>query len=351
MAEPTEKPSLFWRLLRFIFHILILAWILGALFLFFSPGFVPHLTVEAAFLARLYESVRVGFIQIPQTIVFVASFIWAIAEPIFQDMESDLGRPIIPSQDEITPDILPSGSLPNISIYGYFALRIALFFTAIEFAMFFLVMLFGGRVEQQTPIGFPSVTPARATLAFWTVILGFAYMLCQSSFEVGIFSGILTLIIIVLLIRYPIAATLPLWFAENILGLHPRMLAGLPRLVMEAIGPLPNFFQKKIATEDSESQERTTCRNHRRNEKRTKTDRDDTKNEKSDRPPDDRRAAYEHACNVFELKPDEFDVGQLRKRYKEVMMKVHPDQKGSTIFTRMAQEAYERILAYHGWRQ
>lgn len=351
MAEPSEKPSLFWRLLRFIFHILLLAWILGALFLFFSPEFVPHLTVETAFLARLYESVRVGFIQIPQTIVFVASFIWAIAEPIFQDMESDLGRPIIPSQDEITPDALPSISLPNISIYGYFVLRIALFFTAIQFTMFFLVMLFGGRVDQQTPIGFPSVTPARATLAFWIVILSFAYMLCQSSFEVGIFSGILTLIIIVLLIRYPIAATLPIWLAENILGLHPRMLAGLPSLVMEAIGPLPKFFRKKIATEDSESRERSTGSNDRRDEQRSNTDRDDRKKEENDRPPDDRRAAYEHACKVLELEPDGFDADRLRKRYRDLMKKVHPDQQGSTVFTYMLREAYERILAYHNWRQ
>ena len=57
------------------------------------------------------------------------------------------------------------------------------------------------------------------------------------------------------------------------------------------------------------------------------------------------------AYATFELNADTITKEKLRKRYKELMLKLHPDQSGSSKLAAILNADYDTLLEAHGWKR
>ena len=65
---------------------------------------------------------------------------------------------------------------------------------------------------------------------------------------------------------------------------------------------------------------------------------------------DPHEITYQRAVEIFDLQDmNDFTLSDLKKRYRSIMGKVHPDRGGSTFFTKQANEALEVIKRRKQW--
>lgn len=330
-------------------------WIACTLFLFFSfTAFLPNLTVENAFLARVFESVKYGFLYLPQFISWLLGLTWGVLEPFYTDMVGDLGyEPFaLPSAGPSVPSApnTPTIRFPNLGLVALSMVYVVIGFSIYQFILLFFVMLFGGKVTWVKP-GLPFVMNARSKLFYWVFALGHALFWIFVGFEIHWLLGLIWIIPLFLVIRFPLLAGLPLWFAEKILGLHPRMLTSIPQLIVDAVRPQPQIADDTHAPGAGDKSRRSgpwgakaeSFAWHEHEEPEPKT-------QGIKHPPVGRDETYKDDCELFEIDPDPaaFDAALLRTQYRQAMLKNHPDKRGSKRLAQMLTQAYERILSYHG---
>lgn len=74
------------------------------------------------------------------------------------------------------------------------------------------------------------------------------------------------------------------------------------------------------------------------------------KEEQKQHPINPDKITYKRAIEIFDLEySDNFTYSDLKKRYRSIIGKLHPDRGGSNFFTKQANEAREVIKKHKGW--
>lgn len=357
------------RLLALLFRIAVLVWLIGSVWLFFTPSFAPHLNANVDFLGRALEALRAGLVQTPRLILTGGFILAGQLDGLVQDILIDLnvtlpGGPQVPT----LPALIPLLRL---------ALSVVVTLSIVQFVLFFVIFAATPRYIWRFP-GIPYLLPTPARLIYYSVAILFVALMATSAWGVGIVPTLIVLATSALILKLPLIAGLPLWLMEKVFMLPPAKLLRLPGVLMSrksgntssgassGSGRQGQADDWREAHKHNRSRDRGTAegqqgssRTSQGKSQRQKQRHQDgsssgqqskEQNNRQSAPPADTTQDYADACAVFGLEPGSFDQATLKKRYREVARGNHPDANGSTYLMTLTNNAYELIQARHGWK-
>lgn len=337
---PTPQRGPLLRLALAGLKILVYCWIGKAIYLFFSSDFFPY----HGELARTYLALRDGFQGIPATLLFLLELVATGVSHFHSALVGELGYdPIdIPVVDGASFPVIPS--LQGSWSFLIESLKAGLLLSVTQFAILFCILASGGTVGWSLP-GLPVVLSARGKLIYWLLCLSVAAALGYFAFQSGLGTGVASVAVLIVCLRFPLVGTLPLWFLEKVLKLHPAKILRLPFSLSSGFGQgRQQRTRRSSGAKNSSSRE---------SKDRQRSGKSRAESGSSGSAPEavDTERRYRTACETFEITPGEFLQDQLRTRYRELMKKVHPDLQGSARLSKLINADYEYLLNHHGWKR
>lgn len=354
-------------MLAFIARIALLVWLIGSVWLFFSPSFAPGLNANYDFLARAIEALHAGMVQTPRLMLRGGFWVVGFLGSVYQDVLRDLK---ISNPSSLQSPSVPIGSLPKMGPLLGLAIWVGIILSLVQFVSNFLIMAFSAHYVWRFP-GLPHLLRTPARIIYFAATLSVSAYLILNALNFGIFPLFVVAVTCALVMRFPIVAGLPIWVLDIVLRLPPSSILRLPKgwFTRQNRSQQSDFSSASNTSgfRSSQSHDRSRARGTGPKQERSSTEDDKSswssyqksnrssnqsnKQSENTAPPADTSQKYNEACELFGLTPSDFTQEQLKTRYKEVAKKNHPDGGGSGFLMGLTNSAYETVLNHHGWKR
>ncbi|MEM6890256.1 MAG: hypothetical protein AAF636_19295 [Pseudomonadota bacterium] len=341
--------TVFWfvkLVLRILISVLLVLWMFAG----FGQLLLGNYPSHYGFGTRAYLAFTDAFVSLPSSFSWVFSILgnglsWGRA-----GLASDLGYdPFGFGGGALSGLFQTSGTAGLVGVAIYCVILVVL---AKGLALAALQMI-GAEILWPSP-GVPLLPDTRFGLIYSGVSFAIVAFAVLTGFQSGLFAGIIGLLSVVVVMRFPALSGLPLWF----------LAVSKSKWDFDFGAFLQSVFQHRPAPEERKRQDR---RHSARGEYRKRSSgryssRKQGRNGKTAdrqghyRSSSNRRSepqtttTYRDACKTLDLTPDAFDKATATHQWRQAMRSNHPDQpNGSEDAAMRINLAYETIKQHHRW--
>lgn len=360
-----------WKLAKIVAAVLLWVWAVVAIGIFFSTDLDERYPMDSAFLGRLVVAATSALATLPEALAFGVQLVGIPLQGVREELAGDLGYDPVATTVDGAGSIVASGTAALGGAFEH-AIFTGAVLSLSQLAALLLIAAFGVKIGwyRGLPIKPDFVTPeslqgeaqgkvavSRAVFVFMSVGIGVGIYLVIDAFATGLVAGLLTTLLIILLVRFPFVAGLPLWFLQTIIGIDPT--STFQKLRGASLDLRPVRTQAEGIKQKVQDQMGGKAEASRRDQK--------TQADEPARPKDtpqakksggstmpvmgDFEGKYTAACRTFGLDPHRFSEDDVRTRYRERMRQVPHGQPGTESIRQIVNADYEFILRFHGWQR
>lgn len=314
-----------YRILKWGVVGLMIIWLINATMLLFNANFQPTFPLsEGHFLTRLVAALIGGLQDIPSVLSYLLGYVVMVIGFVWHELEiilANLGYTGVEVGNNL-PEVAPVSFGISNAPFGA-----ALIFAVAQFICFVAIGGFGGKLPSFRFPGNLVIQGNRAKLPYFALMFTVGAVLSYSASAGNILDGIVTVIICIVFLAYPVVAGFPYFLAKEA-GFHPDQILTAFRRRERA----------KMLKPDMVKEQNTIAPSPMINARRASAEH---------QYPDRRRRAevptYEQALQVLDLENGNFDRSSVRRNFQAKVRTVSPE------VARPMKTAYSVVLAHHGW--